>query len=145
MKRLILTLLFTIVTLTTFSQKVDWVNAPMNPIPNGMDLKFHNLKGDVLQESILNYFTRDGKWFSYEGNEEITKDSQGRVIVFKDYQGNRYSYKYDEKGNLIENKYNEATPVIYTYDNLNRVIKESYNDNQNRSRSSEYSYEKKGN
>ncbi|MBF03133.1 MAG: hypothetical protein CMP76_07535 [Flavobacterium sp.] len=144
MKRLILTLLFTLATLNTFSQKVDWVNAPMNPIPNGVDLKFHNLKGDVLQESILNYFTRDGKWFSYEGNEEIAKDNQGRAIVFKDYQGNSYSYKYDEKGNLIENKYNEAPPVIYTYDNLNRVVKESYKDNQNRIRSSEYSYEKKG-
>lgn len=144
MKRLILTLLFTIATLNTFSQKVDWVNAPMNPVPRGADLKYHNLKGDVFQESILNYFTRDSKWFSYDNEEEITRDSQGRVIFFKENNGNTYRYTYDKNGNLFESKYNEAAPVFYTYDNLNRVIKESYKDNQNRSRSSEYSYEKKG-
>ncbi len=144
MNKLIYILLFALTIPYSFAQNIDWVNAPMNPIPSGADLKYHNLKGDVLQESILNYFTRDGKWFSYDGVEEITKDSQGRVIFFKNNNGNTYSYTYDKNGNLTESKYNEAAPVIYTYDNLNRVIKESYNDNQNRSRSSEYSYEKKG-
>lgn len=141
-KSLFLLLLFG--NLLGFAQKVDWVNAPMNPIPSGADLKYHNLKGDVLQESILNYFTRDGKWFSYDGVEEISKDSQGRVIFFKNNNGNTYRYTYDKNGNLTQSKYNEAAPIIYTYDNLNRVIKESYNDIQNRSRTSEYSYEKKG-
>lgn len=141
-KSIFLLLLFG--NLLGFAQKVDWVNAPMNPIPSGADLKYHNLKGDVLQESILNYFTRDGKWFSYDGVEEISKDSQGRVIFFKNNNGNTYRYTYDKNGNLTQSKYNEAAPVFYNYDNLNRIIKESYNDNQNRSRSSEYSYEKKG-
>ena len=70
------------ITATIAAQNVDWINAPYNPLPQGADLKYHNLKGDVLQYGTLNYFNRKGEWFSYDGSEKIEKDAKGRVIAF---------------------------------------------------------------
>lgn len=127
-----------------FGQNTDWKNAPLNPIPRGADLKYKDLKGSVLQESILNYYTRDGKWFSFDGNEKIKKDAQGRVVEFVDNRGNVYGYKYDSKGNLVESSYNSTSVTTYVYDAKNRLIKENYKDAQNKTRSNDYTYSTKG-
>lgn len=129
-----LTVLFVcLFTATITAQNVDWVNAPYNPIPQGADLKFHNLKGDVLQVNTLDYFNRKGEWFSYDGSEKVEKDVKGRVIAFTT-RFKTINYKYDNKGNLIS-----ADAVTYEYDTKNRLIKAVF-----KNQTTTYSYKTEG-
>ncbi|MFN3667586.1 MAG: hypothetical protein ACK4S0_15595, partial [Sediminibacterium sp.] len=121
------------ITATIAAQNVDWINAPYNPLPQGADLKYHNLKGDVLQYGTLNYFTRKGEWFSYDGSEKIEKDVKGRVIAFIT-RFKTINYKYDNKGNLIS-----GDAVSYEYDTKNRLIKAVY-----KNQTTTYSYKTEG-
>lgn len=133
MKKSIL-ILFTIFTaISGFAQNIDWENAPMNPIPQGADLKYHNLKGDVMQGSIIHYFTRDGKWFSYDGLKQVKKDAQGRVVQHIDKERTT-TYQYDSKGNLIA-----SSGSTYEYDSKNRLIKANH-----KYETIQYSYKKDG-
>ncbi|MEE1885361.1 RHS repeat domain-containing protein [Pedobacter flavus] len=134
MKTTITLLLILFTSIATFAQNIDWINAPLNPVPQGMDLKYQHLKGDVMQGSILNYFTRDGKWFSYRGNEKLKKDAQGRIIEYTDEKGTARTYQYDSKGNLIN-----SSGSIYEYDNKNRLIKANH-----KYETSQYSYKNQG-
>ena len=133
-KAIIMLLLVLFTSICSFAQNIDWINAPLNPVPQGMDLKYQHLKGDVMQESILDYFTRDGKWFSYRGNEMLKKDAQGRIIEYRDEKGNAYPYQYDSKGNLIS-----SSGSTYEYDNKNRLIKANH-----KYETSQYSYKNQG-
>lgn len=134
MKATITLLLVLFTSICSFAQNIDWINAPLNPVPQGMDLKYQHLKGDVMQESILDYFTRDGKWLSYRGNEMLKKDAQGRIIEYRDEKGNAYPYQYDSKGNLIS-----SSGSTYEYDNKNRLIKANH-----KYETSQYSYKNQG-
>ncbi len=134
MKKSVTLLLVLFSVICAFGQNIDWINAPLNPIPQGADLKYHNLKGDVLQGSISNYFTRDGNWFSYGGREVLKKDTQGRIVEFIHYNKHTYSYKYDDKGNLVS-----SSGSTYEYDNKNRLIKVNH-----KYETSQYSYKNQG-
>ncbi|MCK7589678.1 hypothetical protein M0G43_03755 [Subsaxibacter sp. CAU 1640] len=142
MKQLALALLCAI-NLTAFSQQVDWVNAPMNPIAFAYKLEHFQLKGDVayyngrhfdtngLMVSLSNY--ADYADYFYE-NGKLAEDSNGSRYNFNDqgyisYRKN-YTYEYDSKGYLTAEIYQSLlsgkkveTITRYSYDTNNRLIK----------------------
>lgn len=128
---------------SAFAQNVDWKNAPKNPLPEGANLKTTQLKGDVFQASIIDYYTNDGQWFPYHTDFEVRRDNQGRVIYFKD-KYNTYQYIYDNRGNLIEKKQDNNPYLAYEYDSKNRVVKTTYSNPKSRISTIKYSYTQDG-
>ena len=144
MKQIFLLLFSLILPTSTFAQNIDWVNAPLNPIPYGADLKYQNLKGDVFQFDYLN-FNRAGRMFSYneinlENKYQIKLDAAGRVIE-SGRKDNLYKYSYDTKGNLAQRLFAKDV-TTYTYDSKNRIIKEVFSNNITGSSSRIYTYKK---
>ncbi|MGG5485573.1 hypothetical protein [Gaetbulibacter sp. PBL-D1] len=141
-----LSLLLLVITLTTYSgfaQHVDWIHAPKNPIPRGSSLQYQNLKGAVFQESISDYYTKDGQWFPYNAEFEIRRDNQGRVVYFKD-RYSTYQYVYDNKGKLLEEKQDNSPYRVFEYDSKNRVVKTTYTNPKNNISTITYSYTQDG-
>ncbi|WP_346236854.1 RHS repeat domain-containing protein [Niabella insulamsoli] len=143
MLKLITALLLFFIMPGGYAQKVDWENAPLNPVPQGSDLRYAHLKGDLFQASALDYYTRDGKWFSYDSKDRAIRDAKGRVTRFINDVISTRDYSYDGKGNLIKIDFGNGAVETYEYDNSNRVIKCSYKDKRG-ARHSQYSYRKKG-
>lgn len=136
-----LTTLFSI--LISYAQHVDWIHAPKNPIPRGSSLQYQNLKGTVFQESISDYYTKDGQWFPYNAEFEIRRDNQGRVVYFKDRYSS-YQYVYDNKGKLLEEKQDNNPYRVFEYDSKNRVVKTTYTNPKSRISTITYSYTQDG-
>ncbi|TXE13090.1 hypothetical protein FUA26_04660 [Seonamhaeicola algicola] len=116
-----------------YSQKVDFVNAPKNPLPLGVNLEKTQLKGDVFQHNLTFYDT-NGKRLDLEKRKHISYDQLNRPISITYPNETIKEYKYDASGNLI---YDDG--IIYKYDNQNRIIKANYN-----WEIVEYSYTKQG-
>lgn len=143
MKKSLCISFFLLSVITGFTQHVDWIHAPENPIPRGSSLQYQNLKGAVFQENILDYYTKDGQWFPYNAEFEIRRDNQGRVIYFKDTY-NTYQYVYDNKGRLLEDKQDNNPYRVFEYDSKNRVIKTTYTNPNHSIGTITYSYTQDG-
>ncbi len=144
MKKITATFLALLFIFSGFAQNVDFVNAPLNPTTKYAPLREQNLKGDIFQFGYLN-FDRKGIWIPYKKTPnatEVTRNDLGRVVnVKKSYRDVTY-YDYDDKGNLIEVRTNDATQK-YTYDFKNRLIAKSNISTDNAKSGSQYSYSKR--
>lgn len=118
---------------SAFAQNVNWVNAPINPIPRGSNLKTTQLKGDVFQDNFT-FYDINGKWLDLEKRESISYDQLNRPISIAYPDGNIKKYKYDTAGNLI---YDDGR--VYKYDQQNRLAKAIF-----AYETVEYTYEKEG-
>lgn len=144
MKKLTFLLLTIGSAASTIAQNVDWVNAPVNPLPMVSDLKYQNLKGEVFQQDF-SYYSKNGKHNSLDKDESFTKDEQGRTKTHTNYYGNITIYTYDNRGNLATQKGFEGVyNTSYEYDNKNRIIQESYVNKENKKRNTKYTYQQKG-
>lgn len=138
--------------LTVFAQKVDWVNAPLNPIAVAYKLEHFQLKGDVYyskghyfdkngllisksnRSENVNYFYENGKLINDSANSNYKYDANSHIISKKGFE-----YQYNSKGLLtleIQNKMVSAKTTVYktsySYDSSNRLIKKEHsyeNDN----------------
>ena len=141
MRKIIIFVTALLLTTSSFAQNIDWVNAPLNPIPERAHLKKQNLKGDVFQVDYRN-FDKNGNWIpSNKGDtkEKVELDAMGRVIKEITYYGSVTNYTYDARGNLTK----EYTPTYnksYSYDNKNRLIKMVYLNNDRKTHNSLYRY-----
>ena len=142
MKKTVLLVISYCIYISAFSQNIDWLNAPANPIPKNSDLQYQNVQGNVFQ-LWLNRYDRDGKRINSIGHETI-KDNLGRVTQYNTSYGTSYHYTYDSRGNLIEEK-SDTHVNTYEYDANNRISKLTYvNLRDNATRSTNYSYQKSG-
>ncbi|MGE9293046.1 MAG: hypothetical protein ACQKBW_05490 [Puniceicoccales bacterium] len=132
---LVATLAWFIPTVAVFAQKVDWSNAPMNPIPVKYKAEHFNLKGPVFSAD-KRVFDEDGlliKESSYVYYEDGLPTGKGSVIWETDVDGNvtheSYSsgrdtdYIYSD-GRLVKEttKYKEKeSEKTYDYDNAGRL------------------------
>lgn len=159
MKRLAL-ILFCAISFSVFSQKVDWVNAPVNPIAFKYKLEHFKLKGDVFKYDNKYYFNKEGflvsksdfqgdKTYEYENGKLKGYETNGAGYISKD--GN-YQYSYNNKGLLIEmteTRKNYGQPDVvnlnkYTYDNQSRLILEERIKNGTPYSTTTYTYKKTG-
>lgn len=126
-----------------FAQKVDWVNAPMNPIAFEYKKQHFNLKGDVYaygrrvfsEEGNLIYdkTSSNGVHYLYK-NGLLYANSEGRLYEFNS-QGfltkltyaslgvKNINYAYNSKGLLIKQTGSEGFNATYEYDSFGRLIK----------------------
>jgi len=140
-KSLFLLLLFG--NLLGFAQKVDWVNAPMNPIAFEYKKEHFNLKGDVYAHGrrvfsedgnlIYEKTSSNGVHYLYK-NGLLFANSEGRLYEFNS-QGyltkltyaslgiKNINYTYNSKGLLIKQTGSEGFNAIYEYDSFGRLIK----------------------
>lgn len=145
MRTLLLFIVFFIIQ-NTVGQKIDWINAPLNPIPLKYKAEHYNLKGDIYaferfifsKEGFLIYDNGLGKdHLIYDG--DLLINSAGRVYTLnKDgyissesyvYSGVKtvYSFTYNKQGLLTEVKNGSNILTTYTYNNNNQVIKQVTN------------------
>ncbi|MGS2727346.1 hypothetical protein ACU8DI_12115 [Psychroserpens sp. BH13MA-6] len=118
---------------SAFTQNIDCIKAPLNPIPKGINLKKTPLKGDVFQANFT-FYDIDGKWIDLEKRERISYDQFNRPITITNIDGSVDEYKYDAAGNLI---FDDGR--VYKYDKENRLTKAIY-----AYETKEYFYEKEG-
>lgn len=147
-----LALILCLLSLNAFSQKVDWVNAPLNPIAVAYKLEHFQLKGDVYyrnghyfdtngslisksdRSGDVNYFYENGQLINDSANSKYAYDANGYIISKGDFE-----YQYNSKGLLtleIQNKRVSGVTTVYktsyTYDSSNRLIKKEHtSDNAN--------------
>lgn len=145
MKPFILTIVI-LFSCFSFSQKVDWKNAPRNPIafkykrehfdhPNGVfaiGTSIFDTNGNLISEDLFgNGYSH--KCYIYENGRPII-DSDGQVytynsngyLVEKTYANSgahKISYTYNNLGLLIASKTTQGYSYEYVYDNKNRLIK----------------------
>lgn len=137
MKNLIVLFTF-FFSLTVFSQKTDWTNAPRNPIGFKHNKEHFNLKGDIyssggrifdkLGNLVYNYGTRyyydsNGKIIGNNYNDTFEYDSNGNVSMFKFSSGSISNYTFNHKNQLIFEKNTYGDQKTHTYDSKNRLIK----------------------
>lgn len=143
MKKLVLVIFLVIVGFKSQAQKIDWVNAPMNPIALKYKKEHFNLKGDVYayrqnvfsKEGMLIYeFSLSrGLHYLYK-NGVLYADTEGRLYEFNS-QGYlvKYTYAslgiqtqrytYNAKGLLTNLSNTKGYNVTYNYDEKGRLIK----------------------
>ncbi|WP_309387357.1 hypothetical protein [Cerasicoccus frondis] len=127
--------------IAAFAQKVDWSNAPLNPIPVKYKTEHFNLKGPVFSAD-KQVFGEDGRmikdisYVRYEDGQPISKgsvpwetDAEGRVTREYYFSGRDSHFEFRDDGLLSKttHKYNNSEEVIvYSYDDagrLNRIQK----------------------
>ncbi|KJD31215.1 hypothetical protein PK35_15360 [Tamlana nanhaiensis] len=133
-----------------YSQKVDFVNAPLNPIAFKYKLEHFNLKGDVYSAGFkdgfknMPVFSRSGHCikstlhYNYEngilkgnGGHTYTVNEAGYITKIRYFGGATETFVY-ENGLIVSNDhvYNTKHSITkYTYDNKNRLIFEEINQN----------------
>ena len=143
MKKITVFMLLLVIGVKGVAQKVDWVNAPMNPIAMMFNKEHFNLKGDVYAYG-QNVFSKDGKLIYEYGiskglhylykNGVLYADTDGKLYEFNS-QGYlvKYSYAslgkqtqrytYNAKGLLINLSNTKGYNVTYNYDEQGRLIK----------------------
>ncbi|AQS93139.1 hypothetical protein BXQ17_03180 [Polaribacter sp. BM10] len=128
-------LIITIISIfsSAFAQNINWINAPVNPLPKGANLKTTQLKGDVFQE-YFSFYDTNGNELDFGNNYHIKRDQQNRPITYTYPDGKTTVVTYDADGNLINDE-----GRIYEYDNHNRIIKATF-----AYKTIEYSYQKQG-
>jgi hypothetical protein len=169
-----LTLIICFFNLTVFAQKIDWVNAPANPIVLKYKLEHFNLKGDVFNYDFKYYFNKEGFLVSksdYQGDNTYTykngklesdgtslelKVNEQGYLTFKKTKNNIYDYIYNFSGLITsssDTRINELGKTLemeitgYEYDAQNRVIKEEtfFSKDSKSKKTITYSYKKLGN
>ncbi len=139
---LVATLVWIIPGGAVFAQKVDWSNAPMNPIPVKYKAEHFNLKGPVFSADKM-VFDEDGlliKENSYVYYEDGLPTGKGSVTWQTDVEGNvtRVSYPagrdtdytYSD-GRLVKeiSKYREKkSEKTYAYDDAGRLTRVNSHD-----------------
>lgn len=125
------------------AQKVDWVNAPMNPIAMKFKKEHFNLKGDVYAYG-QNVFSKDGKLIYEYGISKALHFLYNNGVLYADTDGKLYefnsqgylvkytyaslgkqtqTYTYNAKGLLINLSNTKGYNVTYSYDEQGRLIK----------------------
>ncbi|MFY0713530.1 hypothetical protein J1D01_07635 [Seonamhaeicola sp. NFXS20] len=136
-----------ILTFNGYAQKVDFINAPLNPIAVKYKLEHFNLKGDVygydhfiFSESgylISSNELVNSKVFIYDENNRLLHNTEGETYKYNDqgyiaeqtyaHLGKKtIKFHYNPKGLLIK-KEHDTYSTIYEYDSLNRIIKQISN------------------
>lgn len=155
-----ITLLLALFTsIATFGQKVDLVNAPINPIALEYKKEHFNLKGDVYGYGyrvfskdgmlIYEYGMRRGLHYLYKNGFPYA-DTEGRLYEFnsqgylskKTYASlglQTQTYTYNAKGLLTKEANTKGYSATYEYDDKGRLIKSNVGGNIR-----EFSYQKNG-
>ncbi|APY11107.1 hypothetical protein BWZ22_07560 [Seonamhaeicola sp. S2-3] len=143
-------LLTLILVFNGYAQKIDFVNAPLNPIAVKYKLEHFNLKGDVYSAGFkdgyrnMPVFSRSGLCiktilhYNYEngilkgnGSNTYTVNEDGYITKIRYSGGATETFTYEN--GLIVNKdyiYNTKRSITkYTYDNKDRLIFEEINKN----------------
>ena len=104
-------------------------------LQDGTEISYnYDISGDLKKVST-NYTSTS---YSY--------DKLNRIVRVVDHNGKATLYEYDENGNRSAVKYANGVVATYTYDSLNRLIKEKIVDkNGNNIAVYEYTLDKKGN
>ena len=129
MNNLLSSLLVLLLTFNSFAQKVDVINAPLNPMPVHSSVAQHNLKGNVFQ--LVNYhFTRDGKRFLTERQKKdedvIEFDGMNRIVKISTNYESITDYAYDDKNRVIKEIYRHPRgnwTKDYTYNQVEDILK----------------------
>ena len=153
-------LLAIVFSFNIYAQKIDFVNAPLNPIAVKYKREHFNLQGDVYGFGHQ-IFTEDGyliidnndvgsKVYSYDNNklihntygETYTYNAQGYIAehTYASLGVKTLKFQYNSKGLLIKKEYVNNSSITYEYDDLNRLVKETSTLNVIK----EYTYEKVG-
>lgn len=117
-----------IFTYNCFAQNVDWINAPLNPVPAHSSVAQQNLKGDVFQADFTK-FTRDGEQFLSDEKKKkkdvIEFDAKNRISKVTTSYKSITNYTYDQKSRVIKEVYqhqHENWTIDYTYRQINDVL-----------------------
>ncbi len=128
MKNLLSSLLVLLLTFNSFAQKMDFINAPLNPVPNYSTVAQNNLKGNVFQSDYIN-FTRDGERLLSDEAEKkkdvIEFDAKKRIAKISTSYGSITTYTYDLKNRVIKEDYrhqHENWTKDYTYTQVKDVL-----------------------
>ncbi|MEZ4795126.1 MAG: hypothetical protein R2773_06580 [Flavobacteriaceae bacterium] len=133
--RLLLLALWVFAALPSKAQyKIDWVNAPANPIPVSHTKNHFNLKGDIKSEELT------GTW----GYTDVF-DANGNLVEFLDFTFGDISYGYDSRGHLTQSTSSDATfgTYIETYQTDSRGYVTQWKNNDG-SQGKRYVYNGKG-
>ena len=155
-----ITILFVFfLTIVAKAQKVDWLNAPRNPIGYKHKKEHFNLKGDIYASSgkifdrngnltcnfgTFYYYDNNGKIIGNNYNDTFKYDNRGNIILFRYNSGSTNTYAFNNKNLLVHetNTYNEDK--TYTYDSQNRIIKSVVNRKGVFYQEIDYTYNKRG-
>jgi hypothetical protein len=159
MKNTIVCLVVTFLCQTAFAQKIDFENAPRNPIGFKHKKEHFFLRGDIYSSAgkifdqsgnlIFNYGTR----YYYDANGRITGnnyddtfeyDSRGNIVKFQYKSGSASLYRFNSKNLLTYEKSSYGDEKDYVYDSKNRIIKTIIKKKGKLSQERTFSYSKKG-
>ena len=145
--------------ITAFAQKVDWQNAPKNPLGFKYKKEHFNLKGDIYASNdmvfdksgnlIYNfetqyYYDKSGRIIGNNYNDELTYDAKGNINMYKYNSGSANFYNYNDENLLVFDKSAYGDETTYTYDSKNRIIKSTINRKGELYSEYHYSYSKIG-
>jgi len=158
MKNLLLIFFALLVFQPIEAQKIDFLNAPRNPIGFKHKKGHFFLRGDIYASAgkifdengnlIYNFGTR----YYYDNSGKITGnnygdifeyDSSGNIVKFQYKSGSTSWYTFNSKGLLIYEKTTYGDEKKYTYDSQNRLIKTSIDKKGKLSQTRTFSYHKK--
>lgn len=173
MRKIFLLLIILIITpLTNAQYKIDWANAPMNPIKDIYTLDHFNIRGKVISRNngMTTHFFNDKGFLTevesfvnvkYEYNakghlktirsaqskSEFICDNQGRIINQIMEDGGGYKYTYNEKGLWTRSQDLKTGDVEsnFIYDSPGRIIKDEFYDKGKLYKTSTYAYTNTGN
>ncbi len=117
------------------AQKVDWANAPLNPVPVPYKAEHFNLKGPIYSADKKVFdanglLIKEQSFVQYEDGQPTGKgsvswelDAEGNVVRETYYGGRDTHFTYRE-GLLVEERYEhkgEAVVKTYAYDDAGRL------------------------
>lgn len=128
MKKILSSLLVLVLATSSFAQKIDFINAPLNPVPDISSVAQQNLKGDVFQADFTK-FTRDGEQFLSDEKKKkkdvIEFDAKNRIAKVTTSYQSITNYTYDQKSRVIKEVYQhlyENWTIDYTYKQIKDVL-----------------------
>lgn len=159
MKKLILLLTFFTIC-NSFAQKVNWVNAPLNPVAFKYKLEDFNLKGNIVaynekvfKDGKLFYDNKEKTYYKYNDNGQIIEDSEentynynnkGQLLTIIQSSFNKtfekkFTFEYDENSRL-KSKEIFGVKTNYTYNSNGQLVSEENTTNGVISSSIVYNY-----